>query len=101
MYKNIEEYLQQIHSQIQTSGKFHLTPEINFEDFKIIGDFNLVDRKNRSCPQANCAPREEVSCPFPWRHVSVFQTGFGRRPFKPASRLAARARFRVTSARAR
>ena len=46
----IEKYLSDISSKIQSTGKFYLSPEIKFEDFKIIGDFNLSTRKNRRGP---------------------------------------------------
>ncbi|MEO6707536.1 MAG: helicase-related protein, partial [Ginsengibacter sp.] len=47
---DIEECLKKINLRIQTSGQFHLEPQINFEDFKIIGDYNLQKRKYRRGP---------------------------------------------------
>ncbi len=46
----IEKCLVELLQIIQSSGEFHFLPEIKFEDFKIIGDYNLTNRKNRRGP---------------------------------------------------
>lgn len=46
----IEKCLIRISEKVLLSGIFHFIPEIKFEDFKIIGDYNLVNRNNRRGP---------------------------------------------------
>lgn len=47
---DIEKSLISISEKIQKSGSFHFKPEIIFENFQIIGDFNLLNRKQRRGP---------------------------------------------------
>ncbi len=46
----IKNCLVNISEKTKSSGVFHLVPELIFEDFKIIGDYNLVNRNNRRGP---------------------------------------------------
>lgn len=46
----IEKCLINIAQKIEVSGLFYFQPEIRVEDFKIIGDYNLVNRRNRRGP---------------------------------------------------
>jgi hypothetical protein len=48
--KDIDEILFNISTQIEVSGCFYLAPQIDYNDFKIIGDYNLKKRKCRRGP---------------------------------------------------
>jgi len=46
----IHDCLFKICNELKKEGKFHLEPQVNLDDFRIIGDYNLVNRKNRRGP---------------------------------------------------
>lgn len=48
--EDINNTLFTISAKLESSGKFYLSPQIDYEDFKIIGDYNLQQRNNRRGP---------------------------------------------------
>ncbi len=46
----IHECLFKICNELKEQGKFHLEPQVNLDDFRIIGDYNLINRNNRRGP---------------------------------------------------
>ncbi len=46
----IHECLFNISEELKKQGIFHLEPQVNLDDFRIIGDYNLINRNNRRGP---------------------------------------------------